>query len=105
MIINKIPKDLTLTQYFDQLDPFEKRQLLDELETYKSFTQHTIDKFKPYFILVILSSVLGIWCMPTLWSILYFTTISGVMTWFWLKKVKTVKMFTAVHQYLTSRLV
>ena len=31
-VLNAIPENMTLTEYFDSLDVFEKRELIDELK-------------------------------------------------------------------------
>lgn len=99
------PTQMSLIEYFDTLDPFDKRHLLDELEQSKDVYQSSLDGFKPWFAVVIFSSVIGIISLPNIWFILYFCSISGFMSFLFFKRWNLIRKFKMVIRYLTQRLI
>lgn len=104
-VLLKKPNQMSLIEYFDTLDPFDKRQLLDELEQSKEVFQQSLDGFKPWFAVVIFCSVIGIICLPNIWFILYFCLLSGFMSFLFFKRWNLIRKFKMVINYLTQRLI
>jgi hypothetical protein len=103
-VLLKKPNQMSLIEYFDTLDPFDKRHLLDELERSKDLYQQSLNGFKPWFGLVIFSSVFGIISLPNVGFILYFCLISGFMSFLFFKRWNLIRKFKMVIRYLTQRL-
>lgn len=104
-VLLKKPNQMSLIEYFDTLDPFDKRHLLDELEQSKDVFQQSLDGFKPWFAVVIFCSVIGIICLPNIWFILYFCLLSGFMSFLFFKRWNLIRKFKMVINYLTQRLI
>lgn len=103
-ILEKKPLKMSLVDYFDSLDPFDKRTLLNELENSKEFFENSLDKFKPWLLVVVISSIFGFCMMPNIWTLLYFGSISGFMLWLFFKRYNLIKKFKLVINHLTKRL-
>lgn len=103
-VLNAIPENMTLTEYFDSLDVFEKRELIDELkymgEVYsKNFTRNII--------LAGLSWVCSFLCyfgVQETWFVYYLILINVPLTIFLWLNVRNYTNYSGVARHLEKRM-
>ncbi len=103
VLLNK-PDNLTLVEYFDKLDIFDKRNLLNELKAAKMQIDSSFKSFLPYLVLVLVSSILGVSVLSNIYSYIYFGSISGIMLFFAIKNLKKSFNFKVVIDFLTKKI-
>jgi hypothetical protein len=103
-VLSKKPSNVTLTEYFKTLNVFEKRELLNELSDAKSYNDKAVKSFTPYFLVVLVCSILGLMISVTPASLLVFGVMTSVMTFFLVKTAKTSIQFKIVIDHLTKNM-
>lgn len=103
-VLLKQPKDMTLVEYFNTLNIFEKRQLLNELSDVKSSIDGRLSSYKKVVAFVMIVSVVGFMSLPGLYSGIYFGAINLIMLFFLLKNTHQSNKFKFVIDHLTSML-
>ena len=98
------PEGMTLVQYFNTLDIFEKRQLLNELSDVKNAMDGRLSTYKKIMSFVMIISVIGFMSMPGIYSGIYFGLINLVMLFFLVKNSHQSNKFKFVIDKLTSML-
>lgn len=99
-----LPKDITLVDYFKNMNIFEKRQVLDELSGLKLSIDTRLISFKKVMAFVALVSFFGIISIPNIWPMLYFGSINLGMFILFLKYSKKSSKCQFVIDYLTNLL-
>jgi hypothetical protein len=103
VLLNK-PEGVTLIEYFNSLNVFDKRTLIDELSDAKLNVDTSVKYTMPYFVLTIVASIVGISFYPTTLSFAYFGLLTGVLGYMVFKKLKTSFQFKAVIDHMTSNM-
>jgi len=103
-ILLKQPEGMTLVEYFNTLNIFEKRQLLNELSDVKSSIDGRLSSYKKVVAFVMIVSVVGFMSLPGLYSGIYFGAINLIMLFFLLKNTHQSNKFKFVIDHLTSML-
>ena len=103
-LLNAIPAGMDLGTYFDSLDIFEKRELINELEVCKSnFTKH----LKPNVYLALFSYVCSFLCYFGIreeWFIYYLIGINVPLSIFLFLNIKDASFYDKVIKNLERRL-
>jgi len=102
--ILNVPPGTTLTEHFDSLNIFDKRELLNELEDIKNIYKNSIVTFHKWWAVVIACSILSLAFFFSWWILVYYILLNGFMGFIWWGNWKKVRKFTMVIKYLTSRL-
>lgn len=102
--LSKQPQSITLIEYFNTLNIFEKRQLLDELTDVKSSIDSRLITYKKIMSFVMIISVIGLMLIPGYYSVIYFTVINFFMLFFLVKNSHQSNKFKFVIDKLTSML-
>jgi hypothetical protein len=100
VLLNK-PEGVTLIEYFNSLNVFDKRTLIDELCDAKLVVDTSVKSTMPYFVLTILASIVGTSFYPTAISFAYFGLLTGFLGYKVFKKLKTSLQFKSVIDYMT----
>ncbi len=103
-ILLKQPEGMTLVEYFNTLNIFEKRQLLNELSDVKLSIDGRLSSYKKVVAFVMIVSVVGFMSLPGLYSGIYFGSINLIMLFFLLKNTHQSNKFKFVINHLTSML-
>lgn len=103
-VLLRKPSNVTLTDYFKSLDVFDKRTLLNELSEAKSYNDAAVKSFTPYFLIVLVCSILGLMISVTPASLIVFGGMTSFMTFFLIKTAKTSIQFKIVIDYLTKNM-
>ena len=98
------PEGMTLVEYFNTLNIFDKRQLLNELSDVKSSIDGRLSSYKKVMAFVMVFSVVGFMSSPGLYSGIYFGSINVVMLFFLLKNTHQSNKFKFVIDKLTTML-
>ena len=103
-VLNAIPENMTLTEYFDSLDVFEKRELIDELkymgEVYsKNFTRNIILAGVSW-----LCSFLCYFGVQETWFIYYLILINVPLTIFLWLNIRNYTNYNGVARHLEKRM-
>ncbi len=103
-ILNAIPSGMDLETYFDSLDIFEKRELINELEVCKShFTKYL--KPKLYFAFFSYAySLLSYFGMQEAWFIFYLIGMNLLISIFLFLDIKDASVYEKVIKKLERRL-
>lgn len=99
-----LPPDMSMVDYFKEMNIFEKRQLLNELEEIKLSMDTRLVSFKKSMALAALLSLVGIISLPYIWSVVYFGAINLIFYLLYLKYSKKSINYRALINYLTKRL-
>jgi hypothetical protein len=101
-ILNAIPPGMDLETYFDSLNIFEKRELIDELEVCRShFTKH----FKQKVHLALISYTCSFVCffgVGETWFLYYLVVINIPLSIFLFLDFKDAKFYQKVIKKMTS---
>jgi hypothetical protein len=103
-LLNAIPAGMDLGTYFDSLDIFEKRELINELEVCKS---HFTKYLKPNFYLALFSYVCSFLCYFGIreeWFIYYLIGINVPLSIFLFLNIKDASFYDKVIKNLERRL-
>ena len=103
-ILNAIPSNLDLDAYFDTLDIFDKRELLNELEVCKSIYSKNL---KRNINLVIFAHVISIFCyfgVQKEWFMYYLLLINIPMDIYVFLLVRNVQTYQKAINHLENRL-
>lgn len=103
-ILSQKPKNLSLIEYFKTLNVFDKRELINELEIFKSISS---DKVNFYLFLSISSIVVSLICiaiLPHLIVISFYSILSTVIVCIFLKKKMSYSKFESVIDYLQKNM-
>ncbi len=103
-VLNAIPENMTLTEYFDSLDVFEKRELIDELkymvDVYsKNFTRNIILAGLSW-----LCSFLCYFGVQETWFIYYLILINVPLTIFLWLNIRNYTNYSGVARHLEKRM-
>jgi hypothetical protein len=103
-LISKKPDNLSLVEYFQTLDVFDKRELINDLRVFKSISDKSLRYFKYLLAFSVLSSVICISILPTILVISAYTLLSlGVFVIFY-KKYKISIKYKSVIEYLQKNM-
>ena len=104
MILSQKPENLSLIEYFNTLDVFDKRELINELELFKSMSDKSFKYFKYLLAFSVLSSVICISILPNILVVSTYTALSlGVFVIFY-KKYKISIKYKSVIDYLQKNM-
>jgi hypothetical protein len=103
-VLSKKPSDMTLVEYFKTLDVFDKRFLINELSDAKSYNDETIRQYIPYFITVVVCTILSLLISVTTFSLIFLGGLTLVMTYYLVKTVKTSLQFKFVINHLIKNM-
>jgi len=103
-IISKKPDNLSLVEYFQTLDVFDKRELIIDLRAFKSISDKSLRYFKYLLAFSVLSSVICISILPNILVVSTYTLLSlGVFVIFY-KKYKISIKYKFVIEYLQKNM-
>ena len=103
-ILNAIPSGMDLETYFDSLDIFDKRELINELEVCKS---HFTKYLKPKIYSILFSYATSFICYFGIreeWFIYYLIGMNLLLSIFLLLDIKDVSFYEKVIEKLERRL-
>jgi ABC-type bacteriocin/lantibiotic exporter with double-glycine peptidase domain len=103
-IISKKPDNLSLVEYFNTLDVFDKRELIQELEVFNSVIK---DSVKTHLFTLIVSLVVGcifITLQPTLLVVSFYSIISSVILVLLFRKYSSLNKFNKVIDFLQQNM-
>lgn len=104
MILSKKPENLSLIEYSNTLNVFDKRELINELELFKSMSDKSFKYFKYLLAFSVLSSVICISILPNILVVSTYTALSlGVFVIFY-KKYKISIKYKSVIDYLQKNM-
>jgi hypothetical protein len=103
-LISKKPDNLSLVEYFQTLDVFDKRELINGLRAFKSISDKSLRYFKYLLAFSVLSSVICISILPNILVVSTYTLLSlGVFVIFY-KKYKISIKYKFVIEYLQKNM-
>ena len=103
-LISKKPDNLSLVEYFNTLDVFDKRQLIQELEVFNSVIK---DSVKTRLFTLIVSLVVGLIFIiiePTLLVVSFYSIISLVILTLLFRKYSSLNKFNKVIDFLQQNM-
>ena len=103
-LISKRPHNLSLVEYFQTLDLFDKRQLIQELEVFNSVIK---DSIKTRLFTLIVSLVVGLIFIiiePTLLVVSFYSIISLVILTLLFRKYSSLNKFNKVIDFLQQNM-
>ena len=103
-LISKKPDNLSLVEYFQTLDVFDKRQLIQELEVFNSVIK---DSVKTRLFTLIVSLVVGLIFIiiePTLLVVSFYSIISLVILTLLFRKYSSLNKFNKVIDFLQQNM-
>ena len=103
-LISKKPDNLSLVEYFQTLDVFDKRQLIQELEVFNSVIK---DSVKTHLFTLIVSLVVGLIFIiiePTLLVVSFYSIISLVILTLLFRKYSSLNKFNKVIDFLQQNM-
>ena len=103
-LISKKPDNLSLVEYFQTLDVFDKRQLIQELEVFNSVIK---DSIKTRLFTLIVSLVVGLMFIiiePTLLVVSFYSIISLVILTLLFRKYSSLNKFNKVIDFLQQNM-
>lgn len=103
-LISKKPDNLSLVEYFQTLDVFDKRQLIQELEVFNSVIK---DSIKTRLFTLIVSLVVGLIFIiiePTLLVVSFYSIISLVILTLLFRKYSSLNKFNKVIDFLQQNM-
>ena len=103
-LISKKPDNLSLVEYFQTLDVFDKRQLIQELEVFNSVLK---DSIKTRLFTLIVSLVVGLIFIiiePTLLVVSFYSIISLVILTLLFRKYSSLNKFNKVIDFLQQNM-
>ena len=103
-LISKKPDNLSLVEYFQTLDVFDKRQLIQELEVFNSVIK---DSIKTRLFTLIVSLVVGLIFIiiePTLLVVSFYSIISLVILTLLFRKYSPLNKFNKVIDFLQQNM-
>lgn len=104
MILSQKPENLSLIEYSNTLNVFDKRELINELELFKSMSDKSFKYFKYLLAFSVLSSVICISILPNILVVSTYTALSlGVFVIFY-KKYKISIKYKSVIDYLQKNM-
>lgn len=104
MMLSQKPENLSLIEYFNTLNVFDKRELINELELFKSMSDKSLRYFKYLLVFSVLSSVICISILPNILVVSTYTLLSlGVFVIFY-KKYKISIKYKSVIDYLQKNM-
>ena len=104
ILISKKPDNLSLIEYFQTLDVFDKRQLIQELEVFNSVIK---DSVKTRLFTLIVSLVVGLIFIiiePTLLVVSFYSIISLVILTLLFRKYSSLNKFNKVIDFLQQNM-
>ena len=104
ILISKKPDNLSLVEYFQTLDVFDKRQLIQELEVFNSVIK---DSVKTRLFTLIVSLVVGLIFIilePTLLVVSFYSIISLVILTLLFRKYSSLNKFNKVIDFLQQNM-
>jgi hypothetical protein len=103
-LISKKPDNLSLVEYFQTLDVFDKRELINDLRVFKSISDKSLRYFNYLLAFSVLSSVICISILPNILVVSAYTLLSlGVFVIFY-KKYKISIKYKSVIEYLQKNM-
>ena len=86
MMLSQKPENLSLIEYFNTLNVFDKRELINDLRAFKSISDKSLRYFKYLLAFSVLSSVICISILPNILVVSAYTLLSlGVFVIFYKK--------------------
>ena len=104
-LISKKPDNLSLVEYFQTLDVFDKRQLIQELEVFNSVIK---DSVKTRLFTLIVSLVVGLIFIiiePTLLVVSFYSIISLVILTLLFRKYSSLNKFFCFFLIIKNNLI
>jgi uncharacterized membrane protein len=104
MMLSQKPENLSLIEYFNTLNVFDKRELINDLRAFKSISDKSLRYFKYLLAFSVLSSVICISILPNILVASAYTLLSlGVFVIFY-KKYKISFKYKSVIEYLQKNM-
>ena len=104
MMLSQKPENLSLIEYFNTLNVFDKRELINDLRAFKSISDKSLRYFKYLLAFSVLSSVICISILPNILVVSAYTLLSlGVFVIFY-KKYKISFKYKSVIEYLQNNM-
>ena len=104
MMLSQKPENLSLIEYFNTLNVFDKRELINNLRAFKSISDKSLRYFKYLLAFSVLSSVICISILPNILVVSTNTLLSlGVFVIFY-KKYKISFKYKSVIEYLQKNM-
>ena len=76
MMLSQKPENLSLIEYFNTLNVFDKRELINDLRAFKSISDKSLRYFKYLLAFSVLSSVICISILPNILVVSAYTLLS-----------------------------
>jgi hypothetical protein len=104
MMLSQKPENLSLIEYFNTLNVFDKRELINNLRAFKSISDKSLRYFNYLLAFSVLSSVICIAILPNILVVSTYTLLSlGVFVIFY-KKYKISIKYKTVIEYLQKNM-
>jgi hypothetical protein len=104
MMLSQKPENLSLIEYFNTLNVFDKRELINDLRAFKSISDKSLRYFNYLLAFSVLSSVICIAILPNILVVSTYTLLSlGVFVIFY-KKYKISIKYKTVIEYLQKNM-
>jgi len=103
-LISKKPDNSSLVEYFQTLDVFDKRELINDLRVFKSISDKSLRYFNYLLAFSVLSSVICIAILPNILVVSTYTLLSLSVFFIFYKKYKTSIKYKSVIDYLQKNI-
>ena len=103
-VLNAIPENMTLTEYFDSLDVFGKRELIDELKYMGDVYAKNLSRNMILAGISWLCSFLCYFGIQETWAIYYLICINIPLTIFFWLNVRNFTNYKGVAKHLEKRM-
>jgi hypothetical protein len=103
-VLNAIPSDKTLIEYFDSLDVFEKRELIDELKYVGNAYSKNLKKQITLASVSWICSFLCYFGVQETWFIYYLIAINVPLTIFFFLNVRGFTNYNGVARFFEKRM-
>jgi hypothetical protein len=103
-VLNSIPENMTLKEYFDSLDVFDKRELIDELK--QAGSAHS-KRMTGQIGLAVFSWICSFLCyfgVQETWFIYYLILINVPLTIFLLLNIRSYTSYNGLARYFEKRM-
>jgi len=104
-LIHSIPKDHTLLAYFDTLNCFDKRTLINEFKMLLNQEKESIRKTSGYFKASLLFGILSLWFHFNPWYLLIFFVVNAPLMYFICRSYRYAHKLKFIVRFLEYRLV
>ena len=103
VLLNK-PQEIGLIEYFNSLNVFDKRNLINELLYVKKDIDESLKSSAPYFLIMLMFCVLGTLINPIVSSFIIFSIISVFFGSFFLRELLKSLRFKFIISHMNKNM-